>query len=151
MSNDVVPDNADEIINKLNKWVSKQCNVILTTGGTGFSPRDVTPEATRAVIEREAPGISYAMISRSLEITPLAMLSRAVSGIKDKSLIVNLPGSAKGAIECFSFIKDCIPHAVALITDNKLDVSKTHKKVQKSVRFSDGSEPSKVSHFSIKF
>lgn len=139
----IIPDDQTEIINKLNKWVEEQCNIILTTGGTGFSPRDVTPEATRSVIEKEAPGIAYAMLTKSLVITPMAMLSRAVAGFKDKSLIVNLPGSAKGALECFSFIQDCIPHAIALITDDKTAVTKDHKKVQKGRLIDSG--PSKVS------
>ncbi|RZB40929.1 MoeA N domain containing protein [Asbolus verrucosus] len=136
----IVPDDRQEIINMLNKWVSEQCNLVVTTGGTGFSPRDVTPEATRSVIEREAPGIAYAMISKSLQVTPMAMLSRAVCGIKDKSIIINLPGSTKGALECFSFIRGCIPHAIALVTDNKSAVMKDHKAVQKQEQF----EPSKV-------
>ncbi|XP_015834901.1 gephyrin isoform X3 [Tribolium castaneum] len=141
---DIIPDDRDKIINTLNKWVEDQCNIVLTTGGTGFSPRDVTPEATRAVIEKEAPGIAYAMITKSLAITPMAMLSRAVAGIKAQSLIVNLPGSAKGAVECFSFIQECIPHALALITDNKTEVTKKHREVQKRVSFVDGCGPSKV-------
>ena len=143
----IVPDDLQQIVDTLNKWVSEHCNVILTTGGTGFSPRDVTPEATRAVIEREAPGVTYAMISNSLQITPMAMLSRAVCGIKDKSLIINLPGSAKGSVECFSFVQECIPHAVALITDQTDAVQKLHKKVQMRVRFIDGCGPSKVQNY----
>jgi molybdenum cofactor synthesis domain-containing protein len=142
---EIVPDDRQKIIDQLNKWVGEQCNLILTTGGTGFSPRDVTPEATRAVIEREAPGVTHEMISRSLEITPMGMLSRAVCGIASKTLIINLPGSETGAVECFSFVQTCIPHAIALITDDLDMVKKDHKKIKKRVRFIDGCEPSSVS------
>jgi gephyrin len=141
---EIVPDDRQKIIDQLNKWVGEQCNLILTTGGTGFSPRDVTPEATRAVIEREAPGVTHEMISRSLEITPMGMLSRAVCGIAGKTLIINLPGSETGAVECFSFVQTCIPHAIALITDDQDVVKKDHKKIKKRVRFIDGCEPSSV-------
>ncbi|KAJ3631667.1 hypothetical protein MTP99_012783 [Tenebrio molitor] len=141
---EIVPDDRQKIIDQLNKWVGEQCNLILTTGGTGFSPRDVTPEATRAVIEREAPGVTHQMISRSLEVTPMGMLSRAVCGIAGKTLIINLPGSETGAVECFSFVQTCIPHAIALITDDQDVVKKDHKKIKKRVRFIDGCEPSSV-------
>lgn len=118
------------------------------SGGTGFSPRDVTPEATRAVIEREAPGIAYAMITRSMAVTEMAMLSRAVAGIASETLVVNLPGSAKAAVECFGFIKASILHAVALITDNKELVENVHKWVQQEERKPSATEanpsPSKV-------
>jgi molybdenum cofactor synthesis domain-containing protein len=90
-------------------------NLIVTTGGTGFAPRDTTPEATRAVIEREAPGLAEAMRFESLKKTPTAMLSRAVCGIRGNCLIVNLPGSPKAVRECFDIIKPVLPHAVALI------------------------------------
>lgn len=112
------------------QWSLKNCDVILTTGGTGFSPRDVTPEATRAVIDREAPGISYAMISKSLAITEMAMLSRAVCGIKHQTLIINLPGSVKGASECFGFVKNSIPHAVALLKGKQEIIKYDHSQIQ---------------------
>jgi molybdenum cofactor synthesis domain-containing protein len=94
---------------------SGELDVILTTGGTGFSPRDVTPEATRAVIERDAPGLAEAMRAASLTITPHAMLSRVVTGIRKKTLIVNLPGSPKGAVENLQVILPVLPHAVQLL------------------------------------
>jgi len=91
--------------------------VILTTGGTGFSPRDVTPEATAAVIERAAPGLSEAMRIESMKVTPHAMLSRAMAGIRKRTLIVNLPGNPKGAVENLSVILPVLPHAVQLMRD----------------------------------
>lgn len=90
-------------------------NLIVTTGGTGFSPRDNTPEATRAVIEKEAPGFSEAMRRETAAKTPLSMLSRAVCGSRGKVLIINLPGSPKGVAECFEVVKIAIPHAVDLL------------------------------------
>ena len=93
-------------------------NLILTCGGTGFAPRDNTPEATRAVIEREAQGLAEAMRFETLKITPTAMLSRGVCGIRGKCLIINLPGSPKAARECFAVIKPVLQHAVNLISGN---------------------------------
>ncbi len=95
-------------------------NLILTTGGTGFSPRDNTPEATRAVIEREAPGIAEAMRAESLNKTPTAMLSRGIAGIRGKAMIVNLPGSPKGASECFDVIAPVLQHAIDLLNDSAI-------------------------------
>lgn len=97
----------------------KDVNLIVTTGGTGFAERDNTPEATRAVIEKEAPGIAEAMRVETLKNTPLAMLSRGVCGIRNQTLIVNLPGSPTGVQECFAVIKPVLPHAVNLITGQK--------------------------------
>lgn len=93
-------------------------DLILTTGGTGFSPRDNTPEATRAVIEREAPGIAEAMRRETASKTPMAMLSRAVAGIRGKTLIVNLPGSPKAVEECFNVLRPVLGHAVQLLAEN---------------------------------
>lgn len=93
-------------------------NLIITTGGTGLSERDNTPEATRAVIEREAQGIAEAMRYETMKNTPMAMLSRGVCGIKNQTLIINLPGAPKGVIECFEVIKFVLPHAVNLISGN---------------------------------
>ncbi len=93
-------------------------NLILTTGGTGFAPRDNTPEATRAVIEREAQGLAEAMRLETLKKTPMAMLSRGICGIRGKCLIINLPGSPKAVRECFEVIKPVLPHAVNLISGN---------------------------------
>jgi molybdenum cofactor synthesis domain-containing protein len=104
---------------------SNEIDVILTTGGTGFSPRDVTPEATRAVIERDAPGLAEAMRAASLKVTPHAMLSRVVTGIRAKTLIVNLPGSPKGAVENLQVILSVLPHAVQLLREDPASES-TH-------------------------
>lgn len=93
-------------------------DVIFTTGGTGFSPRDNTPEATLAVIEREAPGMSEAMRRESAAKHPMAMLSRGVCGIRGKTLIVNLPGSPKGVEECFEVIRPVLKHAIDVLQGN---------------------------------
>lgn len=115
----LLPDDETVIRDLLIQWAdSGEVDVILTTGGTGFSPRDVTPEATRAVIEREAPGLAEAMRVASLKITPHAVLSRIVTGIRKRTLIVNLPGSPKGAVENLQAILPVIPHAVQLLRED---------------------------------
>ncbi len=112
----IIPDEQDQIAATLKQWADQDdLDVILTTGGTGFSPRDVTPEATLAVIQRPALGIAEAMRAASLRITPHAMLSRAVAGIRLRTLIINLPGSPKAAIENLAIIVPVLPHAVSLI------------------------------------
>jgi molybdopterin adenylyltransferase len=114
----VVPDEPDVIRATLAEWCDTDAaDLILTTGGTGFAPRDVTPEATRAVIEREAPGLAEAMRQASLAVTPHAMLSRAVCGIRGRTLIVNLPGSPKAVVENLQTIAAALPHAVQLLRD----------------------------------
>ncbi|XP_059376612.1 gephyrin-like isoform X10 [Carassius carassius] len=123
----IVPDEIDEIKETLVDWCDeKKLNLILTTGGTGFAPRDVTPEATREVIEREAPGMALAMLMGSLDVTPLGMLSRPVCGIRGKTLIINLPGSKKGSQECFQFILPALPHAIDLLRDAIVKVKEVH-------------------------
>jgi len=115
----VVPDELDAIQTILVDWVdAAHLDLILTTGGTGFAPRDVTPEATRAVIEREAPGLAEAMRADSLRKTLHAMLSRAVCGIRRHTLIVNLPGSPKAARENLETILPALPHAIALLQES---------------------------------
>jgi molybdenum cofactor synthesis domain-containing protein len=112
----VIPDDLPKIRDTLAAWADAGgCDVILTTGGTGFSPRDVTPEATLAIVERMAPGIPEAMRARSMEITPHAMLSRAVAGIRNNVLILNLPGSPKGALENLEVALPVLEHAVHLL------------------------------------
>jgi molybdenum cofactor synthesis domain-containing protein len=115
----IVPDDLESIRKTLLEWSdSGDLDVILTTGGTGFNPRDVTPEATLAVVERGAPGLAEAMRTASLKVTPHAMLSRAAAGIRRHTLIVNLPGSPKGAVENLEVILPVLPHAVELIKND---------------------------------
>lgn len=115
----ILPDEESAIRAALTEWAdSSRFDVILTTGGTGFALRDVTPEATRAVIQRDAPGLAETMRAESLKKTPHAMLSRAVAGIRGRTLIVNLPGSPKGAMENLQTIMPVIPHAVQLLKDD---------------------------------
>jgi molybdopterin adenylyltransferase len=117
---EILPDDESAIRAKLIEWTdSGEVEVILTTGGTGFAPRDITPEATRAVIERDAPGLAETMRADSLKKTPHAMLSRAVAGIRGRTLIVNLPGSPKGAVENLQTILPVLPHAIQLLTDDR--------------------------------
>jgi molybdopterin adenylyltransferase len=113
-----VPDDAEQIANVLISWVDAlHLDLIFTTGGTGFAPRDVTPEATRSVIHREAPGLAEAMRAASLQVTPHAMLSRAVCGIRAQTLIVNLPGSPKASRENLNVLVPVLPHALGLLTE----------------------------------
>lgn len=115
----VLPDDRASLTALLADWAgSGEIDVLLTTGGTGFSPRDVTPEATLAVIERSAPGLAEAMRLASLQVTPHAMLSRAVAGIRGRTLIVNLPGSPKAARENLAVITPVLAHAVQLLRDD---------------------------------
>ena len=113
VKSDIIPDELDIISKNLIAWVdSGELDVLLTTGGTGFAPRDVTPEATRLVVERLTPGLDEAMRAHSLQITPHAMLSRAVSGIRKQTLIINLPGSPRAAVECLEVFLPVMQHAV---------------------------------------
>jgi molybdopterin adenylyltransferase len=115
----IVADDLNALRETLSVWADgKRLDIILTTGGTGFSPRDVTPEATRLVIEREAPGLAEAMRLESLKVTPHAMLSRALAGIRGKVLIINLPGSPTAAVENLQVILPVLPHAVELLRDS---------------------------------
>jgi len=110
---DIVPDEKKLIIEKLVKWADEDdLDVLITTGGTGLTPRDVTPEATLAVVDRIVPGFAEAMRVESLKKTPHAMLSRAVVGTRGKCLIINLPGSPKAVRECLEVILPALPHAV---------------------------------------
>ena len=122
----ILPDEESEIHDQLIAWAdSAELDIILTAGGTGFAPRDVTPEATRSAIEREAPGLAEAMRAASLKVTPHAMLSRIVTGIRKRTLILNLPGSPKGAVENLQVVIPVLPHAIQLLRDDPASES-TH-------------------------
>ncbi len=114
----IVADEQDQIVVLLRSWSDeRRLNLILTTGGTGLAPRDVTPEATKAVIEREVPGVAEALRSNSLRYTPMAMLSRGVAGVRGRTLIINLPGSPKAVKECLEYVLPVLPHAINLLTE----------------------------------
>ena len=118
----VCPDDRSEIRKILSSWADEErADLILTTGGTGLSPRDVTPEATLDVVSRTVPGMSEAMRQASLRKTPHAMISRAVAGVRNRSLIVNLPGSPKGAVENLEVILPAVEHAVAKLQGDPSD------------------------------
>lgn len=111
----VVPDDVERIRGRLAEWCDGRVDVIFTVGGTGFSPRDVTPEATRSVIERECPALVTALVTNGLGSTPRAMLSRAVAGLCGRTLIVNLPGSVSAVRESIAYLEGVLPHAVEMM------------------------------------
>jgi len=113
---EVIPDEVDVIAGKLADWADEgNVDIILTTGGTGLGQRDVTPEATLSIVDKVVPGFAEAMRAETFNVTPFAILSRAVAGVRGKCLIINLPGSPKGVRECLRVILSVIPHAVAII------------------------------------
>lgn len=111
----IVPDDQEAIRKTLSAWADEGLDLLFTSGGTGFSPRDWTPEATKAVIERETPGISEAIRREGMTKTPTAMLSRGTAGIRKSTLIVNLPGSEKAVRESLEALIDALPHAVEVL------------------------------------
>jgi molybdopterin adenylyltransferase len=113
----VVPDEQVEIAAQLTKWVEMGIDLICTTGGTGVSQRDVTPEATRKVIDQEIPGMAEAMRAGSLDKTPFAMISRAVAGVAGRTLVINLPGNPKGVAETLEILLPVIPHTVEVLRE----------------------------------
>lgn len=124
----IVPDERELIKKKLVEWAdSGRVDLIITTGGTGLAPRDVTPEATLDVIERVAPGFSEVMRAESLKKTPNAMLSRAVAGTRKKTLIINLPGSPKAVRECLDAIMPALPHAIETLRGEASECAETQK------------------------
>jgi molybdopterin adenylyltransferase len=124
VATEILPDEREQIAALLRHYADDgAANLILTTGGTGLGPRDVTPEATRDVIEREAPGLAELMRAESMKITPLAALSRSVCGARGRTLIVNLPGSVRGARENFQAIARLLPHAIALLSEERMKSS----------------------------
>ena len=113
---EVIPDEMDIIANKLTEWADGgNVDIILTTGGTGLSPRDVTPEATLSIVDKVVPGFTEAMRTKAFNATPFAILSRAVAGVRGKCLIINLPGSPKAVRECLEIVSPAIPHAVEIL------------------------------------
>ncbi len=120
----LIPDDFEQVVATLEKWIDSLApDLILTTGGTGVSPRDITPEATGKVIDRELPGFAERMRQESLKKTPHAIISRAIAGIRHRTLIINLPGSPKGAIENLEAVWPAIPHAIAKIQGDPSDCS----------------------------
>ena len=125
----IIPDEREEIEKELIFLSdSLKVDLVLTNGGTGFSQRDVTPEATRNVIEKYVPGFGEAMRMKSLEITPKAMLSRSIAGIRGKTLIINLPGSPKGAVENLQFILPAIPHGIEILKGEASECARSEDK-----------------------
>ena len=113
---EIVPDEIQLIAGRLSEWADEGgMDVVLTTGGTGLGPRDVTPEATLSIVDKVVPGFAEAMRGQTLSVTPMAMLSRAVAGVRGRCLIINLPGSPKAVQECLDVISPAIPHAVEII------------------------------------
>lgn len=119
---EVVSDDRNMIADRLTQWAdASDVDLIVTTGGTGLGPHDVTPEACLSVIDKEVPGLAEAMRASTLQFTPMAMLSRSVAGIRGKTLIITLPGSTKGVKECLDVVNPVLPHALELL--NKETVS----------------------------
>lgn len=111
----VVPDDKSRIQETIRSFSAQGCGLILTTGGTGIAPRDVTPEAIREIMRLEIPGFGEAMRMQSLAHTPNALLSRSLGALVDRSLVLALPGKPQGAVDCLGFVKDAIPHSVKLV------------------------------------
>ena len=125
VATEVLADDLEPLADRLRAYAARgDVNLILTTGGTGFSPRDTTPEATRAVIERDAPGLAEAMRAETLRQTPTAMISRGVCGIRAGTLIINFPGAPKAVRECFAVVRPVLGHAVALLTGHSHEEAK---------------------------
>lgn len=125
----IVPDEVDSIAKTIRNLVDTQCiDLIVTTGGTGVAPRDVTPEATRLVMEKELPGFAEVMRMESYKITPTAMVSRALCGTRRGSLIINLPGSPRAAVECLGFVLAAIPHTLDKLQGDTRDCAVLREK-----------------------
>ena len=117
LAEDVVPDEISDIQRALRTQVNKGCQLILTTGGTGVAPRDVTPEAVREMAMRELPGFGEVMRIESMKITPNAILSRNLAAVIDTALVICLPGKPKGAVECLGFVEGAIPHCITVLQE----------------------------------
>ncbi|MBM4443765.1 MAG: MogA/MoaB family molybdenum cofactor biosynthesis protein [Chloroflexi bacterium] len=121
----IVPDDRAVISDRLREWAGEGLDLILTTGGTGLAPRDVTPEATLDVVDRVAPGFGEAMRAQGSRYTPLAMLSRAAAGVRGRTLIINLPGSPKAVRECLEAILPALPHAMETVRGQAAECAQT--------------------------
>ncbi len=131
----IVPDEKDALKEKMIFYSdTEKADLILTSGGTGFAKRDVTPEATKEVIEKETPGFPEAMRMKTYDITPLSILSRATAGIRGNALIINLPGNPKGATECLDVIKEAIPHGIEIIQGRLGTDGRTAEKLKQNRR-----------------
>lgn len=117
LAESLVPDDQREIQRAIREQIGKGCQLVLTTGGTGVSLRDVTPEAVRGIATREIPGFGEAMRMKSLAITPNAILSRSLAAIVDRTLVICLPGKPSGAVECLSFVVGAVPHTVKVLQE----------------------------------
>lgn len=124
----IVPDSRQTIEEVLREWCTNRADIdcIITTGGTGFTARDVTPEATKSVLQKEAPGLVHALMSASLKATPMAMLSRLTAGVCGATLIVNFPGSKKACRECFDVLKPILKHAIDQLREDRSAIEKEH-------------------------
>ena len=121
----IIPDEVDIIASTIKQHIDELgTDLVITNGGTGLSKRDVTPEATRMVIEKDLPGFAEVMRAESYKITPTAVISRAVCGIRKESIVINLPGSPKAATECLGFIKDALPHALEKLKGSTADCAR---------------------------
>lgn len=121
----IIPDEVDIIASTIKQHIDELgIDLVITNGGTGLSKRDVTPEATRLVIEKDLPGFAEVMRAESYKITPTAVISRAVCGIRKESIVINLPGSPKAATECLGFIKDALPHALEKLKGSTADCAR---------------------------
>lgn len=137
----IVPDDQVQIVEHLDSWASEGVSLILTAGGTGLAPRDRTPEATRLVVEYEVPGIPEAMRAAFVSHLPAAMLSRGIAGVRGQTLIVNLPGSEKGATENLQVVLPALQHACELLRDETAEVARTHRDIQGDIQGQTQGQP----------
>lgn len=146
----VVPDDFAAIQKQLCKWIDAEgYDFVATTGGTGIGPRDGTPEAVGPLLQRLTPGITTEMLTKSLQVTPMAMLSRPVSGVRGKALVITLPGSPKGACECLRFVLPSLNHALDLLRDDTSKVATTHTTMQASTVHSTAPVPAAAPHVHV--